>query len=442
MEKEAELSFDKVYNLPKFSIIKHNALFIAIIPEYAKWIILENENQVEILKRICSGEQIGSIFNDNKESQDDVIMVLTQIEAKQIEKSSPKSIFSNTRLHLHLTNKCNLKCPHCYMYSGNSMNDELKTAEIKKLFNSFKSFGGTDVSFTGGEPTMRKDFFELLEFADSIGLRVALYTNGCLWNDEMVKRFSKLNNDGVQISIDGFDDASNAVTRGKGSFEKSLHAVDLFIKNNVKVKIATTAPYELLKNNVSKYVNFSKKLIEEYGDEYLTINYSYFFMPGRNLDQKQIDIQKEDYFNIVSKVVKNIYPDIDEDGFVINLIDDQINDNCGFGSLNVKANGDFYFCDRIPDVNKIGNVREMDFDKVFDLMKKAENAGKIDNFKPCNKCELRYICGGGCRVENFKDFSKLTSFDNVDFDKIKPRECTEKEKILDLMITTNERFFL
>ena len=107
------------------------------------------------------------------------------------------------------------------------------------------------------------------------------------------------------------------------------------------------------------------------------------------------------------------------------------------------ANGDFYLCDRIPDVNKSGNIRTMNFADIYKIMKIAEEKGRIDNFKPCNSCELKYICGGGCRAEHFKDFTMIDDIHNVNFEKIAPRKCdkAKKEKIYDMMIQTNERFF-
>lgn len=85
----------------------------------------------------------------------------------------------------------------------------------------------------------------------------------------------------------------------------------------------------------------------------------------------------------------------------------------------------------------------MPFSKIYELMKIAEEAGRITNFKPCGDCELRFICGGGCRAEHFKTFTQIDDATNIDFDSIPPRKCDRehKEKFYRLMINTNERFF-
>ena len=140
-EKELELSLDKVYSLPQFEYVEYNGYCLAIAPEVAKWIVLENEEQLNILKMLINGYDIQTIMDDFKDNQDDVIVVLTQIEAKQFESDENKSVFSNTRLHLHLTNKCNLHCPHCYMESGSAYSDELSTDEIKRICKEFQKHG-------------------------------------------------------------------------------------------------------------------------------------------------------------------------------------------------------------------------------------------------------------------------------------------------------------
>lgn len=441
-EKELELSLDKVYNLPEFTYVYYNMYCLAIASNVAKWIVLENDIQYEILKLISQKVSLESVFEKYESYEDDIISVLTQIEAKHLENTEIKSVFDNTRLHLHLTNQCNLRCPHCYMESGTGYDSELTTDEIKKLCHDFKEYGGTDVSLTGGEPTVRNDFFEISEYINSLGMRLSIFTNGFFWNEEKIKRIAALKLDGVQVSVDGFDEETNSVIRGNGIFEKALNTVDLFVKYGVFVKVAVTAPYEIIKNHADKYITFSKSLIEKYGEDNIQINYSYFFMPGRNINADKIKEIKEEYYLIVDSVVKSVYENIDEESFVSNITDCKY-DSCGYGGLNVMANGDFYFCDRIPDVKKIGNIRTIAFSEINKLMKIAEEKGRIDNFKPCNTCELKYICGGGCRAEHFKQFTLIDDVDNIDFDSIKPRKCdkAKKEKIYELMINTNERFF-
>lgn len=441
-EKELELSVDKIYNLPEFQIVRYKEYYLAVAVNLARWLVLENDVQFNILNALINKASIADVLEKYEEYQDDVVLILTQIEATRIDSLNPKSVFSNTRLHLHLTNQCNLHCPHCYMESGKGYDNELSTEEIKELCRNFKSIGGTDVSLTGGEPTTRSDFFDIVEYISELGMKVSVFTNGFFWNEEKVNRFAKWNIEGVQISIDGFDESSNATVRGKGVFDRALNAVDLFVKKHIYVKIAITAPYEIMKEHQAEYISFSKGLIEKYGSDSLEVNFSFFFMPGREISADKITIIKDEYYKLVNEVVTAVYGDTSEDSFVSN-ISDCIYDSCGYGGLNVMANGDFYFCDRIPDVNKSGNIRDMSITEIRKLMQIAEQAGRIDNFKPCKTCALKYICGGGCRAEYFKQFTETEDITAVDFEKIEPRKCDQqnKEKFYDLMVRTYERFY-
>lgn len=442
MTKEKEVSEDKIYFLPEFQVIKYKNIFLAVAVELARWLVLKNETQLKILDALQSHQSLKNILENFTSHQEDIAFVLTQIEATNLENYQPKSNFKNTRLHLHLTNKCNMRCPHCYMKSGKAYGREMTTDEVKSLLESFRKAGGTNVSLTGGEPTQREDFFEICSFIQSLKMKISIYTNGIFWNEERVSKLNPESIEGVQISIDGFDEESNSVVRGKGSFEKSVNAAGLFVSHGIYVKIAVTPPYDFVFSHKNDYINFSKSLIEKYGRDKLEMNFSYSLMQGRNLPPEKVREQKERYFSAVDEIVKGIYGDTSEDGFVQN-IEDCVFDSCGFGGLNVMANGDFYFCDRIPDVSKAGNVLELPFEKIRAMMQAAEAAGKISNFKPCSSCELKNICGGGCRADYFQQFTKSADFSNFDFSKLPPRKCTRenKEKFYSLMSKTYERFY-
>lgn len=440
-KREAEISLCKSYLLPIFKVIEYKNYYLVIFIEIAKWIIINNKIQKKIFNSISERKTVKELIEIYPEDEEDIIYILTQLEAKNIEKTIPHSIFENKKLHLHLTNRCNLRCYHCYVESGVESKNELSFEEIKELCISFKNKGGTHISLTGGEPTLREDFEDIVLHASGIGLKVSIFSNGCLWTEEKIKRLPK-NIEGIQISLDGYDEKSNSVVRGKGEFNKALNTIDLFVKNGVKVKIAVTPEYETLKNNSENFVSFTKQLLNKYGTR-IEVNYSYYLMIGRELKQELINERKSEYYNLIDKIVTQLYENADEEVFIRNLRNSKIFDSCGYGGLNVMANGDYYFCDRIPDVGKIGNIRCESFESIFEKMQKAENLGKTDNFKPCGKCELKYICGGGCRVEYFPDFAKESDIDKINFNLLPPRDCTEenKEKLYNLMISLNERFY-
>lgn len=114
-----------------------------------------------------------------------------------------------------ITRSCNLACQHCRAeaheepYPG-----ELTTDEAKALIDTFPETGNPVIIFTGGEPLMRKDIFELIPYAKSKGLRCVMGTNGTRIDATMA---AKIKESGIQrcsISIDGPDAASHDDFRG------------------------------------------------------------------------------------------------------------------------------------------------------------------------------------------------------------------------------------
>ena len=114
-----------------------------------------------------------------------------------------------------------------------------------------------------------------------------------------------------------------------------------------------------------------------------------------------------------------------------------------YGVFAVDAIGNVFFCSRVSSLKPICNVRDTDIDKIFAMSKMAQKLSVIDNFRPCKYCELRYICGGGCRIDYFKEFTEIVDVNSVDFDKISPRTCSPstKERFYRLMIASNNRLF-
>ena len=86
------------------------------------------------------------------------------------------------------TNQCNLKCSHCYQDAGNQKDAELTTAEGKKLIDEIARAGFKIMIFSGGEPLMRPDIYELVAYAASKGLRPVFGTNGTLITKEVAQK--------------------------------------------------------------------------------------------------------------------------------------------------------------------------------------------------------------------------------------------------------------
>ncbi|MCX7913946.1 MAG: radical SAM protein [Thermodesulfovibrionales bacterium] len=143
-------------------------------------------------------------------------------------------------LELQVTDKCNLRCKHCYI--GKSHNHELPVEKIDKILEEFQEVQGLRVMITGGEPLMHSDFEIVNELLTKYPIRKVLFTNGLLLRRSLLK---KLNVDEIQFSIDGMKDGHEAL-RGKGTFERVISKLKLAKQFGFSISVATVVHRENL----------------------------------------------------------------------------------------------------------------------------------------------------------------------------------------------------
>lgn len=442
MKKKNTLLIDltKKYIFPrKISIVNHSGFILVIADDTAKWIVLNNIEQLDFFNLLKINSIADSLSKFNG-SENDAKNVITQIEAKHFENTKVKKYNGGNRMHIYLTNACNLRCPHCYMFAGNKLENELETIEVYNLLNNFKKSGGQAITLSGGEVCTRLDLYDIVSYAKGLGLNIQILTNGTMWGNEQITKISPLIHE-VQISIDGYSEVENSKIRGTGNFEKALLALDAFVKNNVKTEVAITPIYNsMLESKIERYIDFGKSLLEKYADKDFKIKFSGSLFDGRNI--KLSDEDREKYKQIAEKIYVACY-NIDRDSLFVNARrNDEILDNCAYGELVVNANGDIYLCAQIQFLKPIGNIRTNDWNEIIKLAKKGHCFSDINNLKPCNCCELKYICGGGCRLLNFKNLINA-DLNQPQIEFVATKECSidYKKSIYDMMIRTNSRIF-
>lgn len=139
-----------------------------------------------------------------------------------------------------ITHRCNLKCQFCYV--GDKAYGELKTGDTKKLlFKIYHEAQVPSVSFTGGEPLLRGDIYELVQYASQIGLWTNLITNGTLLNRTRVERLKNAGLSSAQVSIEGPNHViHDRITRVRGSFDATLRGIKLLMAVDIPVHTNTT----------------------------------------------------------------------------------------------------------------------------------------------------------------------------------------------------------
>ena len=124
------------------------------------------------------------------------------------------------------TRRCNLSCMHCYSDSHDrEYPGELTTEEGRRLLDDLASFGAPTVIFSGGEPLVRPDLFELAAYAGEVGLRCVLSTNGTLISQEVARKIKEAAFSYVGISLDGIGAAHDKVRGRKGAYDEALRGL-------------------------------------------------------------------------------------------------------------------------------------------------------------------------------------------------------------------------
>ncbi|MHA2497815.1 MAG: radical SAM protein, partial [Candidatus Hodarchaeales archaeon] len=139
---------------------------------------------------------------------------------------TPQPTGSPLAIVWNFTNSCNLRCAHCYQDAGEKASNELSTSEALRIVEEIAQAGVAALSFSGGEPLARKDFFEVAQRAADLGLSLSISTNGTLITRETVARLLDVGIETVAISIDSLTPDFHDEFRGTpGSWKKAWAGV-------------------------------------------------------------------------------------------------------------------------------------------------------------------------------------------------------------------------
>ncbi len=142
----------------------------------------------------------------------------------------------------NITRACNLACAHCYSNSDQlPAEDELTTAQALKVIDDLAAFGAPVLLFSGGEPLLRPDIFDLLAYTRRKGIKTVLSSNGTCIDQTAAEKIAVAKVDYVGISLDSPDPETHDAFRGrKGAFDRTLNAIRLLKEQRQKVGLRIT----------------------------------------------------------------------------------------------------------------------------------------------------------------------------------------------------------
>lgn len=302
---------------------------------------------------------------------------------------------------ISLTNRCNLKCRMCDIPLCKE--EELTTQEWKTVIRDSSLIGAETVVFSGGEPMLRSDIFELIYFAKNNSLRVCLTSNGVAIDDKAAVNLRDAGVNVVNISIDGSRGAHDYL-RGDGAFNKAVGALDSLHRHRIETTIASI---------ISKYnyqeLGYVVKLANEY--KVTTIKFQPFsniFLNGRKGGGEFLfsDIDSEKMDKVIEEIdfscrrhgiatnpksyLKNI------SAYLCTKNNSQMKGcNALLASCPINSRGNFYPCwVFVNNSTLIGNVKNNRLADLWNSNKRKNILNKINN-DGCPGCMM------SCYDDNF-----------------------------------------
>ncbi len=145
----------------------------------------------------------------------------------------PSAFPSLRYLELQITDRCNLRCRHCYI--DNAEQNELSLGVIRDILDEFELMQGLRLLITGGEPLTHPGFDSINALLPGYGFRKILFTNGLLLDNEALRA---LNVDEIQFSVDGMEHGHNAL-RGEGTYKKVMKSIERAGALGITVSVAS-----------------------------------------------------------------------------------------------------------------------------------------------------------------------------------------------------------
>jgi mycofactocin radical SAM maturase len=302
-----------------------------------------------------------------------------------------------------LTYACNLQCVHCLSSSGQRDPRELSTAEAKRVLDELRDLQVFYINIGGGEPMVRRDFFELVEYSISQGIGVKFSTNGAFIDAEKARRLAAMDYLDIQISLDGTDAVTNDAVRGDGSYAMARSAMD-------NLQGAGFGPFKIsvvvTRHNVDQLDEF-KALADSYGAQ---LRVTRLRPSGRGADSwhdlHPTNAQQRQIYEWLLAHGENVLTG--DSFFHLNALGEEplpgLN-MCGAGRVVclIDPIGDVYACPFvIHDEFKAGSVRDAGGfahvwkqSELFRELREPQSAGA------CASCGSYDACQGGCMAAKF-----------------------------------------
>lgn len=308
-------------------------------------------------------------------------------------------------LQIDITNRCNLQCEHCGRLYINKILDEPTLSEVRQIIKDARKIGFQEIVFSGGEPTLRNDLFEMIKIAKKENFFVSITTNG-VFNDEALNNLINSKIDLIEISLDGLKNDHEHIRGVKNIFNRIINNLLKLNKKSKNIIVKIT----LHNKNYKKLEKFIKFLVSI---NVFNLNIRTVIPCGEKSDfwKENIlsDFQIRDIIKQLSnKYNINIYSDNPRINLLIpqyinfinkegNILDGSLIAGClaGISNFYIDASLGVYPCSYLP--METGSLKKEKLDRIIKRIKKGGFFSREKIKGSCGSCVYKFICGG-CRA--------------------------------------------
>ena len=315
------------------------------------------------------------------------------------------------------TNKCNMYCDHCYRDAGAEAEQELNTLEGKALLEEVAKAGFKIIIFSGGEPLVRPDIYELVEYASKLGLRPVLGSNGTLITLEVAKKLKAAGAMGIGISLDSLSPKKHNEFRSyEGAFRETLKGMKNCREAGLPFQIHTT----VMNWNMDEILDITDFAVGMGA----VAHHTFFLVPtgrGSNIEKQSLNQQHyEDLLKDIMLKQKEVNIELKPTcapQFMRIAKEMGMSPRFSRGCL---AGTDYCIISPIGDVQPcaylnlpIGNVREKSFSEIWSSNPIFEELRTLNYKSNCGICKYKVACGG-CRARTayYNDGDYMAGDDN------------------------------
>jgi len=278
-------------------------------------------------------------------------------------------------VNFELIARCNLDCRHCYHVQ--STDKILETSEVKRVLDELAALGTLEVTFTGGEPLLRRDFIEIVRYAvETAGFSVKVFSNLTLLDEKTADVLAAFPLNSVETTILGPDaESHDALARVSGAFDKTIAAIRMLKVRGIRINAKTIA----MKPNIKKLGKMFR-LADTLGIPFRYDDSLFVESDGR---RRPLALQVPD--SMVRRLRKRTGGDRP---YVPSVC------NAARSIMSISPDGTVYPCGAFPV--RVGSVRETPLKTIwYDApIMKTLRAIRYDDYNVCKNCEYVLRCKG------------------------------------------------